>query len=151
MADGIEIKELSFEYFPEIVEIHRAIMKGNVSPSWMKSIELHLREKDVTGYVAIKDGRVAGVIVGQIQGPSFGLEKSGWVTVVEAHPRFMGTGVGRALVERIFRYFREKGVQDIHTAVKWDAVDMLSFFIAAGFKRSAFVNLRKRLVDVSPE
>jgi len=151
MADEIEIKELSLEYYPEIVEIHRAIMKGKVSPSWMKSIKCHLREKDVGGYVALKDGKVAGIIIGQIQGPSFGLEKSGWVTVVEAHPQFMGSGVGRALVESIFQYFREKGVKDIHTAVKWDAVDMLSFFIAAGFGRSAFINLRIKLDDVIPD
>ena len=151
MTDGIEIRELELEDCPEMIEIHRAIMKGNVSSSWIKSIELHLRKKDVGGYAALKDGKVAGFIIGEIQGPSFGLEKSGWVTVVESHPQYMGSGIGGILMENLFQYFREKGVEDIYTAVKWDAVDMLSFFISAGFGRSEFINLKIQLDDVLPE
>ena len=151
MEYGIENIELALEYCPEIVEIHRAIMKGNIPASWMKSIELHLQKKDVIGYVALKKGKVAGYIIGEIKGPSFGLEKSGWIIALEAHPNFMGTGIGKVLVESIFQYFKEKGIRDIYTAIRWDAVDMLSFFISAGFERSEFVNLGKQLDYVGPE
>ncbi|ABC78884.1 GNAT family N-acetyltransferase [Syntrophus aciditrophicus] len=151
MKNGIEIKELALEYCPEIVEIHRAIMKGNISDTWRKSIELHLQKKDVVGYVALKDGKVVGFIIGEVKGPSFGLEKSGWIIGLEAHPQFMGTGIGRVLMDSIFKYFREKGVRDIFTAIRWDAVDMLSFFIATGFDRSEFVNLGKQLDNVKTE
>lgn len=149
MADEIEIKEIDLEYCPGIIAIHRAIMKGKISESWMNSIELHLRKQDVVGYVALKDGKVAGFIVGEIKGPSFGLEKSGWIIALEAHPNFMGTGIGKALVEKIFQYFREKGVSDIYTAIRWDAVDMMSFFISVGFDRSDFINLGTHLDDVT--
>jgi GNAT superfamily N-acetyltransferase len=150
MADEIEIKEIDPGYATEITAIHRAIMKGNISDSWMQSIELHLRKQDVVGYVALKDGQVAGFIIGEIKGPSFGLEKSGWIIALESHPNFMGSGIGKALVESIFQYFREKGVGDIYTAIRWDAVDMTSFFISVGFDRSEFVNLGKHLDDVMP-
>lgn len=150
MKNGMEIRELALEYCPEIVEIHRAIMKGNISDTWGKSVELHLQKKDVIGYVALKEGKVAGFIIGEVKGPSFGLEKSGWIIALEAHPHFMGTGIGRALMESIFQYFREKGVRDIFTAIRWDAVDMLSFFISTGFDRSEFVNLGKKLDEVIP-
>ena len=151
MTDGIEIKELALEYCPEIVDIHRAIMKGNISSTWRKSIELHLQKEGVIGYVALKDGRVIGFIVGETKGPSFGLEKSGWIIGLEAHPHFMGGGIGRLLVETILRYFRERNVRDIYTAIRWDAVDMLSFFISTGFSRSEFVNLGKQLDNIIPD
>ncbi|SEM11826.1 Acetyltransferase (GNAT) family protein [Syntrophus gentianae] len=151
MADEIEIKEIDFRYAPEITAIHRAIMKGNISDSWMQSIELHLRKQDVVGYVAIKDGQVTGYIIGEIKGPSFGLEKSGWIIALESHPNYMGSGIGKALVESIFKYFKQKGVKDIYTALRWDAVDMVSFFISAGFNRSDFINLEKHLDDAVPE
>jgi ribosomal protein S18 acetylase RimI-like enzyme len=145
MSNGIEIKEIALGYFPEITEVHRAIMKGKISMAWMNSIERHLQKNDVAGYVALKDGRVAGFIIGEIRGPSFGLEKSGWIVVIEVHPHFMGTGIGKALARAIFQYFRENGVRDIFTATRWDQVDMQSFFISVGFGRSEFINLGKDL------
>lgn len=151
MKDVIEIKELVLDYCPEIAEIHRAIMNGYISSTWIKSIELHLQKKNVIGYVALKNGKVAGFIIGEIKGPSFGLEKSGWIIALETHPSFMGSGIGKALVEGILQYFREKGVRDIYTAIRWDAIDMKSFFISAGFGRSEFVNLEKHLDDDIPE
>jgi len=151
MSDEIEIKEIDLGYAPEIAAIHRAIMKGNITDTWMKSIELHLRKQDVVGYVALKGGQVTGYIIGEIKGPSFGLEKSGWIIALESHPHYMGAGIGKALVESIFKYFREKGVGDIYTAIRWDAVDMVSFFISVGFDRSEFINLGKHLDDVIPE
>jgi len=151
MADEIEIREIDLGDAPEITAIHRAIMKGNIPDSWMQSVELHLRKKDVVGYAAIKDGKVTGFIIGEIKGPSFGLEKSGWIIALESHPNFMGAGIGKALVESIFKYFREKGVRDIYTAIRWDAVDMVSFFISVGFDRSEFINLGKRLDDFFAE
>jgi ribosomal protein S18 acetylase RimI-like enzyme len=57
----------------------------------------------------------------------------------------MGVGIGRALAEKLFQFFKKEGIRDIHTAVRWDAGDMLSFFKAIGFDRSIFINLRKHL------
>ncbi|OPY07754.1 MAG: putative acetyltransferase [Syntrophus sp. PtaB.Bin001] len=147
MVDKLEIREIAPEDAPEIIEIHRAIKKGNITTSWIKSIEFHLRKKQFVGYVALKNGQLAGFIVGEIQGPSFGLEKSGWIIALEVHPHFMGAGTGKALIKSIFQYFREMGVRDIYTAIRWDAMDMLSFFISVGFSRSGFNNLEKHLDD----
>jgi L-amino acid N-acyltransferase YncA len=144
----IEIRKIALEDAPGIIEIHRAITKGNIAESWMRCIELHLRKKQVVGYVALKNDRVAGFIVGEIQGPSFGLEKSGWIIALEVHPDFMGAGTGKALAGSLFQHFRENGVRDIYTAIRWDEVDMLSFFISAGFGYSEFNNLEKHLIPI---
>ena len=105
----------------------------------------HLRKQEAIGFVAVKDGQVAGFIIGEVKGEGFGLETSGWIEVVGVHPRQMGTGIGYAMAHKLFDYFRRRGIRDVHTSVLWDAVDMLSFFKSLGFDRSTFINLIKHV------
>jgi hypothetical protein len=53
--------------------------------------------------------------------------------------------VGKKLAEEIFRVYLKKGITNIYTSVRWDSVDLLSFFKTLGFDRSNFINLRKEL------
>ncbi len=145
MEKGIKIRRIRVEDFSEIVAIQESILQKKVSKKWVQMVENHLRKEEALGFVALKEGRVAGFIIGQIKGEGFGLEESGWIEVVGVHPKQMGEGIGRALAEKLFQFFKKEGIRDIHTTVRWDAGDMLSFFKAIGFDRSPFINLRKHL------
>lgn len=145
MMNGVKVRKITVEDVPRVAEIQESITKRKVPKAWAQSIETHLRKQDVTGFVALQDDEVVGFIIGEIKGPGFGIEKSGWVVVVGVCPRCMGIGIGQTLAKKIFEYFKKKGVQDIFTAVCWDSVDMLSFFKSIGFDRSAFINLGKHL------
>jgi ribosomal protein S18 acetylase RimI-like enzyme len=145
MVKGIKIRKVGMDDVSEIVAIQEAILQKTISKRWIQMVKGHLKKQEGVGFVALKDGRVVGFIIGQIKGEGFGLEQSGWIEVVGVHPRQMGTGIGRTLAERLFTFFKKEGIRDIHTAVRWDAGDMLSFFKAIGFDRSPFINLRKHL------
>ncbi len=145
MVKGIRIRKIESEDVPEIVAIQESILQKKVSKKWVQMVEGHLKKQEGVGFVASKDGQVVGFIIGEIKGEGFGLEESGWVEVVGVHPRHMGIGIGRALAGKLFEFFKKEGVRDIHTAVRWDSGDMLSFFKAIGFDRSIFINLRKHL------
>jgi ribosomal protein S18 acetylase RimI-like enzyme len=145
IAKEIKIRKIGIEDVPEIVAIQESILQKKVSRRWIQMVENHLKKQEGIGFVASKDGQVVGFIIGQIKGEGFGLEQSGWIEVVGVHPRQMGVGIGRALAEKLFQFFKKEGIRDIHTAVRWDAGDMLSFFKAIGFDRSPFINLRKHL------
>lgn len=145
MEKGLKIRKIKKEDISEIVHIQESILKKRVSKKWIQMVEHHLQKEEALGFVALKDGQVAGFIIGQIKGEGFGLEESGWIEVVGVHPRQMGSGIGRALAEKLFQFFKKEGIRDIHTTVRWDAGDMLSFFKAIGFDRSPFINLRKHL------
>jgi len=145
IAKEIKIRKIGIEDVPEIVAIQESILQKKVSRRWIQMVENHLKKQEGIGFVALKDGQVAGFIIGQIKGEGFGLEQSGWIEVVGVHPRQVGVGIGRALAEKLFQFFKKEGIRDIHTAVRWDAGDMLSFFKAIGFDRSPFINLRKHL------
>lgn len=145
MAKGIKTRRIKAEDLPQIVAIQESIIKKKVSRRWIQMIENHLKKEQAAGFIASKDTRVVGFIIGEIKGEGFGLEQSGWIEVVGVHPSHMGIGIGRILAEKLFQFFKKKGIRDIYTTVRWDAGDMLSFFKAIGFDRSPFINLRKHL------
>lgn len=145
MLNGVKVRRFNVKDFPQIIEIQESITKRKISKAWAQSIEAHLKKQDVVGFVALRNDEVVGFIIGEIKGPGFGIEKSGWVVVVGVCARCMGIGIGRTLAQKLFEYFRKRGIQDIYTAVRWDAVDMLSFFKSIGFDRSEFINLGKHL------
>jgi ribosomal protein S18 acetylase RimI-like enzyme len=145
MSKGIKIRKIGASDVSAIVAIQEAILQKQISRRWIQMVTAHLKKQEAIGFAALKDDRVVGFIIGEIKGEGFGLEQSGWIEVVGIHPRQMGTGIGRALAERLFAFFKKEGIRDIHTAVRWDAGDMLSFFKAIGFDRSIFINLSKHL------
>ncbi len=141
----IKVREIRADDIPQIVSIQESLLKKKISKKWVQKVEDHLKKRGGVGFVASKDGRGVGFIIGEIKGEGFGLEESGWIEVVGVHPQHMGTGIGRMLAGKLFALFKKEGVRDIHTAVRWDAGDMLSFFKAIGFDRSPFINLRRHL------
>ena len=145
MAKGIKTRRIKAEDVPQIVAIQESVIQKKVSRRWVQMVENHLKKEQATGFIASKDTRVVGFIIGEIKGEGFGLEQSGWIEVVGVHPSQMGIGIGRILAEKLFKSFKKKGIRDIYTTVRWDAGDMLSFFKAIGFDRSTFINLRKHL------
>lgn len=145
MGREIKVRKIETQDVPEIVSIQESILQKKVSKKWIQMVEGHLKKQEALGFVALKNGQVVGFIIGEIKGEGFGLEQSGWIEVVGVHPRQMGIGIGRILAEKLFSFFRKEGIHDIHTSVRWDAGDMLSFFKAIGFDRSPFINLRKHL------
>lgn len=145
MLKGIKIRKIGTDNIPEMVAIQEAILQKKVSKKWIRMVKARLTKQEAVGFVASMDDRVAGFIIGEIKGESFGLEQSGWIEVVGVHPGHMGVGIGRVLAKKLFEFFKKKGIRDIYTTVLWDAGDMLSFFKAIGFDRSPFINLRKHL------
>jgi ribosomal protein S18 acetylase RimI-like enzyme len=145
MAKELKTRKIRSEDVPRIIAIQEAIMKKKVSRRWIQMVEAHLQKREGVGFVASREGQVVGFIMGEVKGEGFGLEQSGWIEVVGVHPSQMGIGIGQALAEGLFDFFKKKGVRDVYTAVRWDAVDMLSFFKSLGFDRSTFINLIKHV------
>jgi ribosomal protein S18 acetylase RimI-like enzyme len=141
----IKIRNIEAKDVPKIIAIQESIIKRKVSKKWTQMVKDHLQKQEGRGFVALKDGQVVGFIIGEIKGEGFGLEQSGWLEVIEVHPKQMGIGIGRALAGKLFQFFQKKGIRDVYTTVRWDAGDMLSFFKSLGFDRSTFINLRKHL------
>ena len=141
----IKLQKFGREHVADVVGIQEAITKQPVPETWTRMIEHHLAESESLGFVALRDGKVVGFVIGEAKGEGFGVGASGWIEVVGVEPRAMGEGIGKALVGELLEAFRQREITSIYTSVRWDAVDMLSFFKSVGFGRSDFINLVRRL------
>jgi len=146
LLKNLVIRRVKIEDADDMTRIQAAITKTLTKIDFKQVIEEQVLKNDDASFVAEIDGKVAGYMISYIVYGGFGLEKSAWIATLGVDTKFMGQGIGKRLAEEIFRVYQEKGIQHIYTSVRWDSVDLLSFFKTLGFDRSNFVNLKKDLV-----
>ena len=142
----VRVRRMTAKDLGAVTGIHRSILREAVRDVGDAELErgfAHLLEGHPEGCLVAVDGRrVVGFIVGSVKPWGFGLGVSGWVEVVGVHPDRMGQGVGRALGLALLEHFASAGVEEVHTAVRWDSGDIIAFFKSIGFDKSDFIHLR---------
>ena len=139
------IRKIKAEDASEIGRIDAIITKSPDKTDFRQIIVEQVRKNEDASFVAEIDGKVVGYMISYTIYAGFGLEKSAWIATLGVAPRFMGQGIGKRLAEEILKVYGERGIRNIFTSVRWDSVDLLSFFKTLGFDRSNFINLRKVL------
>jgi len=145
MRTDLEIRPIKPEELDDVMRIQEAIIQKKISPDWINVVKVQLTKSEGIGLAAVREGEVIGFFFGEVKHGAFGLEHSGWIEMFGVNPKFMGQGVGRALAQAVFDRFRERGIKDIYTAVRWDSGDLLAFFKEIGFTLSNFINLKAKL------
>jgi ribosomal protein S18 acetylase RimI-like enzyme len=130
----------------QAADIHRKIVREGLIPGIDYAIEdlfkSFIKKSPKTCIVAEKDGNVAGFIVGAIKEWGFGVERSGWIEMIEVDPKLMGKGIGKSLGSSLINYFKSQEIKEVHTTVEWDSGDLIAFFKSIGFDKSSFINLK---------
>jgi ribosomal protein S18 acetylase RimI-like enzyme len=133
----------------QAADIHRRIVREGLGPSTNYPIEnlfkSFIRKSPKTCIVAEKDNKVAGFVIGSIKEWVFGVERSGWIELVEVDPKFMGMGIGKNLGEALINIFKDEDIKEVYTSVKWDSGDLIAFFKSIGLDKSSFINLERGL------
>ena len=143
--EKVLVRKLKIEDAEDITRIHAAITQSPVQIDYKRVIKERVGKADEASYVAEVKGKVVGYMISYIFYGGFGIEDSAWIAMFGIDPKFMGQGIGKELAKEIFSFYKEKGVRNIYTSVRWDSTDILSFFKTLGFDRSNFINLRKTL------
>ena len=143
--DNVLIRKLKEDDVEDISSIHAAITQGPVKNDFKKTIEEHASKEEGASFVAELQGKVVGYMISYILAGGFGIGKSAWIALLGVNPKYMGQGIGDKLAREILKYYKDLGIKDIYTSVRWDSADLLSFFKTLGFDRSNFINLRKDL------
>ena len=141
--DDLLIRTLRIGDVEALDRITTSIIKKPNTINFKRIIEEQSKSSGVQSFVAELRYMVVGYMISYILSGGFGIDKSAWIAIVGVDPRFMGQGIGKALAEETFRYYKEQGIKNIYTSVRWDSTDMLSFFKTLGFDRSNFINLTK--------
>lgn len=141
----ILVRRLKKKDATAVGKIYSAIIKKPCDLDFKRIVGEEIRRETDASFVAEAGGKVVGFMISYITYGSFGVDKCAWIAMFGVYPKLMGQGIGKRLADVIFEYYREQGVTNVFTSVRWDSTDLLSFFKTLGFDRSNFVNLRKAL------
>jgi ribosomal protein S18 acetylase RimI-like enzyme len=142
---NLRIRKLKKEDSEAVDRIYAAITRKPVSADFKRVVADHADREDSACFVAEIDGKLVGFMISYILTAGFGMTQSAWIPTLGVSPDQMGQGIGAALAQEIFSFYRSRGIENVYTSVRWDSTDMLSFFKTLGFDRSNFINLRKVL------
>jgi len=145
MIQGLKIRKIRPEDAIHLERIQALITKAPCKTDFRRIIQEQLKENKDVSLVAEVDGKIVGYMISYMIYAGFGIEKSAWIAIFGIDPKFMGQGIGKRLAEETFKIYQKRGIKDIYTSVRWDSVDLISFFKTLGFDRSEFINLRKEL------
>jgi len=145
LPDNFLIRSIKIEDADDIGRIMTAITKAPAKIDFRQVIEEQVQSDKDASFVAEIDGKVVGFMISHIVYGGFGFEKSAWIVTLGVDPKFMGRDIGNKLAEEILGVYRDRGIKHVFTSVRWDSVDLLSFFKTLDFDRSNFINLRKDL------
>jgi len=137
------IRNLELRDSDDIFRIHGAITKELNAIDYHKMVKEEVKKENKVSFVAELDGKVVGFIITYILYGAFGLQKSAWIGLFGVEPKYMGSGIGKRMARGVFDELTKMNIKNIFTSVKWDSVDLLSFFKSLGFDRCEFINLKK--------
>ncbi|MBI2252597.1 MAG: hypothetical protein HYU63_07680, partial [Armatimonadetes bacterium] len=52
---------------------------------------------------------------------------------------------GKKLIQGLFDYFKQSGVNLVHTLINWNDADLVDYFRSIDFKIGEFIHLEKKL------
>jgi L-amino acid N-acyltransferase YncA len=142
---NINVRPMNEKDISQAAEIHHKVVREGLGQGIYYNIEdlfsSFIKKCPKTCFVAEVDNRVAGFIIGGIKEWGFGVERSGWIEMIEVDPKLMGKGIGKSLGEALIKYFKNESIKELYTTVKWDSGDLIAFFKSIGFDKSNFINL----------
>ena len=145
----IKVRPMEEEDITQAAVIHRRVVRKGLGPSTNYPIEnlfkSFIKKSPKTCIVAEKNNRIAGFVIGSIKEWVFGVERSGWIELVEVDPKLMGMGIGKNLGDSLIEHFRDEDIKEVYTSVKWDSGDLIAFFKSIGLDKSSFINLERGL------
>ena len=142
-VDDLLIRRVKKEDSKDIARIFGSIVKKYEEIDFDRLIYEQVRNTGTANFVAEIKGKVVGFIISYTLSGGFGIDKSAWIAMVGVDPKSMGKGIGKAMAEELFRFYKDQGINNIYTSVRWDSTDILSFFKTLKFDRSEFINLCK--------
>jgi predicted N-acetyltransferase YhbS len=141
----IKIRKMTKRDASQITRIDKAVTQAGTPLGYERILDQEVGRGTYANFVAEMEGKVVGYMMCYITSGSFGVDRCAWIAMFGVYPKLMGQGIGKALAEEVFDFFRDQGVTEVFTTVRWDSTDLLSFFKTLGFDRSDFINLRKAL------
>lgn len=135
-----EINLMTINHYDEVYQLWKSVYGICLGKSDTKeSITKFLERNEGLSFVAIKDNKVIGVILGSNDG------RRGYIHHLAVDNKFQNKGIGKALVLKCLSKFREIGLYKTHVFVFPDNDNAIKFWNKMGYK------LRKDILMMSKD
>jgi len=144
---GLTIRSFTSGDLEAIIEIDRKVLGKPRRDYWKKKIEYPNSRYPLSCLVGEIEGKVVGVIVGEVSGWEFGIPDTiGWISTIGVDPSYQHRGIARRLSEEFVRNLKAIGATIVYTLVNWNDWDLLTFFRGMGFTRGGeMINLELKI------
>ena len=144
--DLADIRALTEQDLDGIARIDRRLTGSDRSSYLRHALAEALGESGIrVSLAALVDGAVAGYVMARVDRGDFGrTEPVAILDTVGVDPLHKGKGIGRALLSQLFVNLGALRVERVETVVAYRNLELLGFFVRAGFgpsDRLAFVKL----------
>lgn len=106
-----------------------------------RALSFQAGEARSVAFVACAGEVVVGFVFAEARAWEFGSPLCGWITAIGVRPEDARRGVAFALCREVCGWLRARGIGSVRTMVRRDAVDVLSFFRATGFRGGPYLEL----------
>jgi predicted N-acetyltransferase YhbS len=138
--DGLTVRGVREEDLPALVEID-SMASGATRAEYLRDKARRPLEGEpgAMALVAESEGRVVGLLMGQVFTGEFGSPEA--VAIVD----FQGRGTGRRLMGEFLLRAKKAGATQVRTIVDWSQWDLLGFFRTLGFAPGTGIVLQRRV------
>jgi ribosomal protein S18 acetylase RimI-like enzyme len=143
LLTGLIVRPFQMIDLDAIAEIDRKVLGKERKDYWKNQIERLNSHYPLPCLVAEIEGKVIGVVMGEVSGWEFGIPDTiGWISTIGVDPAYQHRGIAKKLTDDFVRNAKSIGVNVLYTLVNWSEWDLLRFFRAMGFTRGGeMINL----------
>jgi GNAT superfamily N-acetyltransferase len=132
---GVEIRPLGRDDFADALALVRELygLADGDSEPYRPAYDALVNDPDATPFLAVADGRPAGLIVLRFRRRLNHATFEGWISDLVVREPFRGRGIGRALVAAVIAEWRLRGSHRIQLEVASDRAAARSLYAEMGF------------------
>ena len=145
--DRVPVRSLMENDLAAAVRIDRKLTGRDRSAYYAAKLREMLTESGIrVSLVAEEDGFVVGFVMARVDFGEFGkVDKAAILDTIGVHPGFAGSGIGHALLSRLFLNLATLQVETVLTQVSPENVDLQRFLYSCGFHPSQRLVLSKTI------
>jgi ribosomal protein S18 acetylase RimI-like enzyme len=142
LSTRIEIRTMTEDDIPAILEIDKKFSGGLRTPTYQSSVESYIGGELSLSCVAEDRGKIVGFITGECRPVHYRERPHALIELIGVDPEYQRLGIGAKLVEAFIDRCRERGALTVHALVSVNDEPMRSLLRSLDFTKGEMVTFQ---------